>query len=521
MQAKEKRATAMLIWRPGTGHQPSIAQATSQIRHARMIDGHPDFAGLTKRTGFDEGMGCDRRGRRYWIGGSAFAVMLLLSLLGTGWDAHAVPAIDEKTGLPIGSELDEDAIDNPREVFHSEASRGRKSYFSNLGNLAFNSPRILGDAARKAHISCASCHVNGASNPKFFIPGLSTRPGNFDTTNLLFNPKADNGVLDPVTIPSLRGARFLAPYGHDGRSASLRDFVRNVIVDEFSGPVPSPDILDAIVIYIEDIDFLPNPRLDPAGRLTAGADPSQRRGEALFARPFPHDPSLSCAACHLPSAAFVDHRQHDVGSGGFFKTPPLLNADFNAPYFHDGRFDSYGQVIEHFNRVFDLGLTAQDRADLEAYLRAIGDGVRPEYHLTGTNVLSDTGDFASVLDLAISRHDTEVVALTVQCVGDQLQDLADRYPDTAGGEISGGRQERTLARAAIAALIETLHRIDLDAAAGRFGEAADEYLHYRKLTFAAVPMALQAAERWSLFNPALHAERQAALRQATAKGAAP
>ena len=76
-----------------------------------------------------------------------------------GWGAHASQVSDNKTGLPIGSELDEDAIDNPREVFHSEALHGHKSYLSNLGNLAFNSPYILGDVARKAHISCGSCHV--------------------------------------------------------------------------------------------------------------------------------------------------------------------------------------------------------------------------------------------------------------------------------------------------------------------------------------------------------------------------
>ena len=129
----------------------------------------------------------------------------------------------------------------------------------NLGNLAFSSPAILGGVARQAGVSCGTCHVNGAGNAKFFMPKMSTRPGNFDTTGPLFNPKADNFVLDPVRIPSLRGARYLAPYGHDGRMASLRDFVHNVIVNEFAGPEPSPAIVDAIVAYIHDIDFLPNP----------------------------------------------------------------------------------------------------------------------------------------------------------------------------------------------------------------------------------------------------------------------
>jgi hypothetical protein len=463
-----------------------------------------------------EWWGCAGRGMRYWGSGAAFALTALLFLSGMAPDARAFPVGDGRTGLPIGSELDEDAIDNPREVFHSESTRGHRSYFSNLGNLAFNSPYILGDAAQKASISCGSCHVNGASNAKLFIPGLSTHPGNFDTTSALFNPRTDNSVLDPLTIPSLRGARFLAPYGHDGRTASLRDFVRNVIVNEFAGSEPSAQLLDAIVVYIEDIDFLPNPRLEQTGRLGASADPAQQRGEALFSKSFPHDPGMSCAGCHVPSAAFVDHRQHDVGSGGLYKTPTLLNADFNGPYLHDGRFDNYGQVIDHFNRVFDLGLTAQDRSDLAAYLTAIGDGVRPQFHLTGINVLSDIGGFASVLDIAISRHDTEVVTLTVRSVSDLLQDLADHYPDPAGSEISGGIGERTQARATIAALIEILHRVDLDAAAGRFGEAAGEYLNYRKLTSAAAPLALQTAEPWSLFNPTLHAAHQAAMRRAMA-----
>jgi cytochrome c553/mono/diheme cytochrome c family protein len=441
------------------------------------------------------------------MGARSFAAMFLLAAAFS--HAGASPSGDSRTGLPAGSELDDDAITNPREVFHSEVLRGRRSYMSNLGNLAFNSPYSLGEAAQKAHISCATCHENGASNSKLFIPGLSTRPGNFDTTNALFNPKTDNGVLDPVTIPSLRGARLLGPYGHDGRSASLRDFVRNVVVNEFAGAEPSPQILDALVAYIEDIDFLPNPNLEKSGSLASGASATQKRGEALFRKPFPHDPSLSCAGCHMPSAAFVDHRQHDVGSGGQYKTPTLLNADFSAPYFHDGRFDDYPQVIDYFNRVYDLAFSTEDRADMAAYLTAIGDGVRPEYHLTGINVLADINGFASVLDIAIATRDSAVIAFTVHGVKDLLQDLAEHYPDTADRTATGGRQERALARATIESLKQILHRVDLDAAAGRFGKAAEEYTTYRKLTFAAAPATLQAAEPWSLYTPTLHDARRA------------
>ena len=288
---------------------------------------------------------------------------------------NAFPLSGDQTSLPPGTELNEEAIDKPREVFRSEALGGAKSYMVNLGDLAFNSTLILGGPARRAGMSCGTCHVNGAGNGKLYVPGMSTRPGNFDTTGPLFNPNAHNGARDPVRVPSLRGARFLAPYGNDGRIASLRDFVRNVIVNEFAGPEPSPAILDAIVAYIEDIDFLPNLNLAAGGRLTRAGERRPAPWRSAVLQAVPARPELSCATCHIPSSGFVDHRQHSVGSGGLFKTPTLLNANFNAPYFHDGRYDSYDQVVAHFDRTFELGLSPQDRADLVAYLQAIGDGL--------------------------------------------------------------------------------------------------------------------------------------------------
>ena len=444
-----------------------------------------------------------------------FAAPILAAavLLASAPGLQAFPVHGKQTVLPVGSDLNEDALALPREIFHSEAIGGAKSYLVKLGDLAFNSPQILGGLARQAGMSCSTCHVNGALNAKLYIPGSSRRPGTFDPTGGLFNPKADNHVLDVVTIPSLRGARYLAPYGHDGRMASLRDFVRNVIVNEFDGPEPSPAVLDAIVVYIQDIDFLPNPSLGSGGRLTGRASAVERRGETLFTKPFPHDPGLSCAGCHIPSAAFVDHRQHDVGTGGLFKTPTLLNADFNAPYFHDGRYDRYDQVVAYFDRFFDLGLTPQDQRDLVAYLTAVGDGERA-YENDGVAVeLKEANDFASVLDTAIAAHDTQVISLAVDTVGLQLRELTDDYPDRRDTSVSGGVQERALARTALEELVLELRRIDMAARAGQFDAAAAEYGNFRKLMASAVPVALVNAQPWSLFVPALHDAHYGALRQ--------
>jgi cytochrome c peroxidase len=440
------------------------------------------------------------------------AVALGLLLVGAYGRVMAFPVDGDQTILPPKTELNEDALSKPREVFRSEIAGG-KSYMVNLGNLAFSSPGILGGVARQAAVSCGTCHVNGAGNAKFFMPKMSTRPGNFDTTGPLFNPNANNFVLDPVTIPSLRGARYLAPYGHDGRMASLHDFVHNVIVNEFAGPEPSPAIVDAIVAYIQDIDFLPNPSLGPGGRLIGNINEAERRGEVLFKKPFPHDSNLSCAGCHVPSGAFVDHQQHDVGSGGLFKTPTLRNADFNAPYFHDGRFDNYGQVVGHFDRVFDLGLSTQDQQDLVAYLTAVGDGMLPYEHDGAGASLKEINDFATVLAVAVPAGDKDVVSLAVDTIGNELRELTEQYPDRKNTSVSGGEQQRVLARAALKELVLTLRRIDMAVADGRASDAATDFKNYRSLMAAAVPAVLASAQPWSLFNPAVHDSHYAALRQ--------
>jgi cytochrome c peroxidase len=449
-----------------------------------------------------------RRGRAVvWM---TAALLLLTAALR---QAASFPLYGQQTALPVGTELNVDALVAPREVFHSEATGGRKSYLVNLGDLAFSAPAILGGLARRAGISCNTCHVNGAANPRLAIPHMSAHPGTFDTTGALFNPEADNGVFDPVRIPSLRGARYLAPYGNDGRSASLRDFVRNVIVSEFAGPEPPPAILDAMVAYIRDVDFLRNFSLGPGGRLNARSSDAERRGEALFVKPFPHDPGVSCATCHVPSAAFVDHLQHDVGTGGLFKTPTLLNADFNAPYFHDGRYDTYDQVVAHFDRVFGLNLSSQDQHDLVAYLTAIGDGERP-YERDGVGAqVKEINDFASVLDTAIASRDTAVIALAVDTVDLELRELIEWFPDHKDTSVTGGDEQRRRARAALKDLVLRLRRIDAAASASRFDDAAAEYKNYRNLSLAAVPNLLRAAQPWSLFNPAVHDSHFAALQQ--------
>jgi cytochrome c peroxidase len=446
------------------------------------------------------------------IGRIAAAAGLAALMAVAAMPAGARPITTKEGVLPPGTELNEEPLDQPNELFYSELGGGKRSYLLNLGDLLFSSPGILGGVARQAGISCETCHQQGANNPKLFIPGLSKRPGTFDVSGPLFNSKADNGMFDAVTPPSLRGAKYLAPYAHDGRFPTLREFIRNAIVNEFAGPEPSAQVVDALEAYIKEIAFLPNPKLGAGGRLTREASDAARRGEVLFNKPFPHDAAMSCASCHRPDGVFVDHQLHDIGAGGWFKTPTLINADFNAPYFHDGRFDSYAQVVGYFDKHFALGLKDNERADLVAYLNAVGDAKEPTVRNTMQAELDEIAQFVSVLDRAIPERNKEVIGLTVDAVGNEWRELGESFPAAKDTSVSGGLAERRRARGAAKDMVLTLRRIAMAAEGDDFDGAAQAYADYRG-QLAEAGTDLKLAEAWSLFNPAVRQAHFAALRQ--------
>jgi hypothetical protein len=196
-----------------------------------------------------------------------------------------------------------------------------------------------------------------------------------------------------------------------------------------------------------------------------------------------------------------------------YKTPTLLNADFNAPYFHDGRFDNYDQVVDHFDGKFALGLSAQDKSDLVAYLTAVGDGVQAYERDGAAARLQEITSFVSVLAKAIPAHDNEIIDLAVDTVGGELRELTERVPDRRDATVSGGEKQRNLARMALKEVVLTLRRVSVDAAAGNYDDAAAEYRNYNRLMTAAVPAIVNSAEPWSLFNPAIHDAHYAALRK--------
>ncbi|MHA1554414.1 MAG: cytochrome c peroxidase, partial [Alphaproteobacteria bacterium] len=302
------------------------------------------------------------------------------------------------------------------------------------GDMLFDSPEIFGEPARSLGLACATCHNRSDINQDFFIPGISSQPGAVDVDGHFFNSIFNDHTADAIDIPSLRGIRFLGPYGRDGRIASLREFTRNVIVGEFAGAEPTPFMLDTLVAYMLEFDFLPNSRIDARGRLSGNATDAERRGEALFRRPFAALDGKACASCHIPSASFVDRRAHNIGSGsssygdaldGAFDTPTILGTRFTAPYFHDGSQPTLASVVGWFDQTFGLGLSSRELADLTAYVAAVGDADEPYETFDEENTAfrlawEELTTFASTLDWLLPRRDTFHAGLLIDTVASDL-----------------------------------------------------------------------------------------------------
>jgi len=105
-----------------------------------------------------------------------------------------------------------------------------------------------------------------------------------------------------------------------------------------------------------------------------------RRGKALF------DGKATCASCHMPptfsdpgqnmhtpASICTDDFQAQRSPDGMYRTTPLggLGTRTKGGYYHDGRFATLGQVVQHYNSCFGLGLTTGEQSDVTEYLKSL------------------------------------------------------------------------------------------------------------------------------------------------------
>jgi hypothetical protein len=158
-------------------------------------------------------------------------------------------------------------------------------------------------------------------------------------------------------------------------------------------------------------------------------------------------------------------------------------------------------------------LSAQDRGDLVAYLRAVGDARQPFDSDGVTTRFKDIGSFSRLLTQAIAARDRDAIDLAVDTLGSEFRDLAERVPDHRNTAVTGALVERRMARAAVKEVVISLRRIAMAVLADDLDAAAAEYITYYDLTFSKAMPLLHGTEPWSLFNPVIRAPHDAERRR--------
>jgi len=280
-----------------------------------------------------------------------------------------------------------------------------------LGELLFNDPILSLDSS----LSCASCHIK-----EFAFA---------DTVPL---SKGMNGSLGKRNAPSVMNSSARESFFWDGRANSLEHQMHFPVQDglemalKFSEAVKRvsqnpfytkafqkvyhhlPDsalIVKAIATFERSLETYdsPNDRWMEDDTLNGrGLTLQQIRGRNVF-----RSDKAKCFDCHftpdftgdefLNIGLFNGQELNDSGRYlitkkmedlGKFKVPGLRNVSVTAPYMHNGMFKTLKEVIDYYDNpakfvknpknidsrlAKPLGLSAQEKSDLEAFLRSLTD----------------------------------------------------------------------------------------------------------------------------------------------------
>ncbi len=284
-----------------------------------------------------------------------------------------------------------------------------------LGRRLFHDSRLSKNNSQ----SCATCH----DQTKAFTDGQTYSIG----------AEGQHGRRNAMPLVNLAWAK---EFFWDGRAKSLRQQVLMPIQDahemnerldrviakleaegtyggQFKAAFVSPGITsERIALALEQFLLTlisQDSKFDQAARKLTQLTLQEQRGLQLFVTE--HDPArglrgADCFHCHggnlFSNHQFLNNglepRSADLGrmevtgsegDRGKFKVPTLRNVALTAPYMHDGRFATLGEVVEHYNgklhrsRTLDpnlakhpesgLGLSADDKAALVAFLKTLTD----------------------------------------------------------------------------------------------------------------------------------------------------
>lgn len=145
----------------------------------------------------------------------------------------------------------------------------------------------------------------------------------------------------------------------------------------FDNVFNTPDLITPKLAALHFYQLALLPPTPPAGSFDNAA---AERGRALS------DGKAGCARCHVPplftepghqihsgSEIGIDDFQADRSPAKGYRTTPLrgLWAHQKGGFFHDGRFATLKDVVNHYDNVFNLGLAEPEKNDLVEFLKSI------------------------------------------------------------------------------------------------------------------------------------------------------
>jgi hypothetical protein len=286
-----------------------------------------------------------------------------------------VNPMGQLTSLGITCALCHSTVDNSFTAGIGRRLDGWANTDLNVGAIAALSPAL--DEATKAEFN--------AWGPGKYDP----RHHAFDGTTII----PLNSPSVPVVIPpiyGLQGVRFETFTG-DGPISYWNSYVgvsqmggRGTFIDPRLGLVirQTPDLVSPKLPALLEYQLSLRTPLPPANSFRRAA---AERGKRLF-----HG-KAGCATCHR-QPDFTDvlsgprwtrpflHDPDEVGmdpayaarsATGKYRTTPLRGLWQHPPYFHDGSAPDLLAVVDHYDRLFSLNLTASEKADLVEYLKSL------------------------------------------------------------------------------------------------------------------------------------------------------
>ena len=226
----------------------------------------------------------------------------------------------------------------------------------------------------------------GKFDAEVFLDGKAFRPDNTSAATLI--PPAFN--LDGVNQHTWTGwgsitywNAFVANLEMHGKG----NFTDARLDDANKFPVAAANNLghitnaeDRITPKLAALEFYQLAIRAPAPPASSFDAAAAARGKLVF------DGKGDCARCHTQSLYTdpgwnmhtgaeigIDNFQADRSPDGRYRTAPLqgLWTHTKGGFYHDGRFATLGDVVDHYDTTFTLGLTDAEKADLVEYLKSL------------------------------------------------------------------------------------------------------------------------------------------------------